>query len=402
MERPAILAEDVSKRFVTHRRRATSLKELFVQRGSVTEDFWALREVTTAIGHGETVGLIGPNGSGKSTLLKVLAGILQPSTGRVTIGGRIASLLELGAGFNGELSGRDNVYLNASLLGLSKREVDKLYDSIVDFAELGGRMDDAVKHYSSGMYVRLGFAVAVHVDPDILLVDEVLAVGDEAFQQKCLAKIDAFQREGRTILFVSHDLGLVERLCSRAIVLHRGRMMHDGDANEGSRVLRGLLGTVGDSGPQAADGLDAKIEIVGLTITDHPGGEPRDAFLPGEPLAVRVALRPEPGGAERTVDVKAVVMGPFDIPVFVMSSQERGGVRLGDAPSYDVDFVVPELPPLLGGFVVSVGVTDAATGVPLAARRFDEVFQLKGNHEHGLVDVAFDVRSAPSEVTDRS
>nr|MDT0666403.1 ABC transporter ATP-binding protein [Micromonospora sp. DSM 115978] len=161
-----IRGDGVGKRFVAYHKRATSLKERFVRRDKTAgDDFWALRDVDVQIGRGQTVGLAGANGSGKSTLLKVLAGILRPTTGEVEVRGRIASLLELGAGFNGELSGRDNVYLNASLLGLSKREIDRLFDSIVDFAELRHKIDDEVKHYSSGQYVRLGFAVAVHVDP---------------------------------------------------------------------------------------------------------------------------------------------------------------------------------------------------------------------------------------------
>ena len=180
--------------------RATSMKERILRMGhGVVEPFQALRDVDLDIRSGESVGLIGPNGSGKSTLLKILTGILRPTTGTVEVNGRVSSLLELGAGFNGELSGRDNIFLNASLLGLSHKETEGLFDSIVEFSELEEFIDNPVKHYSSGMYVRLGFAVAVHVDPDILLVDEVLAVGDEAFARKCLDKIAEFRREGRTI-----------------------------------------------------------------------------------------------------------------------------------------------------------------------------------------------------------
>jgi len=239
-----ISASGVGKRFQLHHKRATSLKErLLLHRRASSEEFWALRDVDLEIGGGLTVGLIGPNGSGKSTLLKVLSGILAPTTGTVAVRGRVASLLELGAGFNGELTGRENVYLNAAILGLSRRETSRQFDDIVAFAELEPFIDNQVKHYSSGQYVRLGFAVAVHVSPDILLVDEVLAVGDESFQRKCLTKIAEFQEQGCTILFVTHSLDLVPRICGRAVVLDHGRVLHDGDPVEATERLRSLLGT---------------------------------------------------------------------------------------------------------------------------------------------------------------
>ena len=239
MAEATISASGVGKRFQLHHKRATSLKErLLLHRRASSEEFWALRDVDLEIGGGLTVGLIGPNGSGKSTLLKVLSGILAPTTGTVAVRGRVASLLELGAGFNGELTGRENVYLNAAILGLSRRETSRQFDDIVAFAELEPFIDNQVKHYSSGQYVRLGFAVAVHVSPDILLVDEVLAVGDESFQRKCLTKIAEFQEQGCTILFVTHSLDLVPRICGRAVVLDHGRVLHDGDPVERSEERR--------------------------------------------------------------------------------------------------------------------------------------------------------------------
>jgi ABC-2 type transport system ATP-binding protein len=231
--------EQVSKRFVI--RKEKSLKERLVNFGRSNlhkEDFWALRDVSVQIESGTTVGLIGPNGSGKSTLLKTIGGIIQPTTGQVRLRGRLAALLELGAGFHPDLTGRENVYLNASILGLSRQETDKHFDAIVEFSGIEAFIDTQVKFYSSGMYVRLAFAVAVHVDPDILLVDEVLAVGDEPFQRKCLERIREFQREGRTIVLVTHGLDQVAEFCDRAVVLDHGNLAADGPPREALKVLR--------------------------------------------------------------------------------------------------------------------------------------------------------------------
>jgi ABC-2 type transport system ATP-binding protein len=213
-------------------RKQKSLKENLVNasRGrAFTERFRALDDVCLTINAGDSIGLVGPNGSGKSTLLKLIGGILTPTSGQVRVRGRIAALLELGAGFHPDLSGRDNIYLNASVLGLSRAETAQYFDDIVDFSGISEFIDTQVKFYSSGMYVRLAFAVAVHVDPDILLVDEVLAVGDAPFQAKCMAKIHQFQREGRTIVLVSHSSGQVADVCNRAIVLENGQLVEDGD-----------------------------------------------------------------------------------------------------------------------------------------------------------------------------
>ncbi|GIG25983.1 ABC transporter ATP-binding protein [Cellulomonas denverensis] len=231
--------EQVSKRFVI--RKEKSLKERLVNFGRSNlhkEDFWALRDVSAQIESGTTVGLIGPNGSGKSTLLKTIGGIIQPTSGQVRLRGRLAALLELGAGFHPDLTGRENVYLNASILGLSREETDRHFDAIVDFSGIEPFIDTQVKFYSSGMYVRLAFAVAVHVDPDILLVDEVLAVGDEPFQRKCLERIREFQREGRTIVLVTHGLDQVAEFCDRALVLEKGNLVADGTPREALKALR--------------------------------------------------------------------------------------------------------------------------------------------------------------------
>ena len=242
--RPDVIrVEDVSKRFVI--RKDKSLKERIVNFGRSNrhkDDFWALRDVAFNIESGSTVGLVGANGSGKSTLLKVIGGIISPTDGAVLRRGRLAALLELGAGFHPDLTGRENVYLNASILGLDRTTIDGYFDSIVDFSEIQDFIDTQVKFYSSGMYVRLAFAIAVHVDPDILLVDEVLAVGDEPFQAKCMNKIREFQEDGRTIVFVSHAADQIESLCDRVIVLQHGRAVFDGATHEGIEALRRTFG----------------------------------------------------------------------------------------------------------------------------------------------------------------
>ncbi|MBL7496843.1 ABC transporter ATP-binding protein [Frankia sp. CNm7] len=383
-----IRAQGVSKKFVSYHKRATSLKEMIVRRGGLSgEDFWALRDVNVEISRGQTVGLAGANGSGKSTLLKVLAGILRPTSGRVEVNGRIASLLELGAGFNGELSGRDNVYLNASLLGLTKRETDRLFDSIVDFAELRHKIDDEVKHYSSGQYVRLGFAVAVHVDPDILLVDEVLAVGDEAFQRKCLAKIDEFRSQGRTILFVTHSLDLIENMCDRVVVLESGRVIHDGAPAIGTKLLRQRLGSSPTEGSGAFSQATVRPETV--TYSSTPGGPTEISYDPGDPLTITVGIEASAGCPPR-VGVRCVAVGQHEIPIWVMETP-AGGIPITPGFSF-LDFTIDRLPALLGAFAVRVEVVDPTTGELITSRRFHDLFGISGSHAEGLVHVSYEAR----------
>ena len=234
-----IEVDNISKSFKIHHDRHQTLKErLLHPKSGTTELFSALNNVNFSIAEGETVGIVGHNGSGKSTLLKCICGVLQPSSGEIRLRGSLAALLELGAGFQGELSGRDNVYLYGAMLGFSRKMVDRIFDEVVAFSEIEQFIDTQVKFYSSGMYVRLAFAVAVSVSPDILVVDEVLAVGDERFQQKCIDRIKKFQEEGRSILLVTHNADQVRSLCDRAIVLDSGVMIADGQASEALRVFR--------------------------------------------------------------------------------------------------------------------------------------------------------------------
>jgi ABC-type polysaccharide/polyol phosphate transport system ATPase subunit len=232
---------EVWKKFRRPHIRVTSLKEhvvVFLRGQSGYDDFWALKGVSFTVSPGEAVALIGPNGSGKSTLFAMLARVLEPTKGTVRVEGRVCPLLELGTGFHPELTGRDNVYLNGSLLGLSHREIERRYQSIVDFAELPDVLDAPVKTYSSGMVVRLGFSVATHVDPDVLLIDEILSVGDEHFQHKSFAKLREFKEAGKTICVVSHDLNGVQQLCERTIWIEYGVVKMDGVTAEVIQAYR--------------------------------------------------------------------------------------------------------------------------------------------------------------------
>jgi lipopolysaccharide transport system ATP-binding protein len=233
MTNNAVEIRDLSKSFRLYHERNQSLKSA-VMRGRISrhDDFWALQNITLDVPKGSTFGLIGSNGSGKSTLLKCLSKIYWPSSGSISYDGTMAALLEVGSGFHPELSGRDNIYLNGSILGMSKKEIDAKYDQIVDFSGVERFIDQPVKNYSSGMYVRLGFSIAIAVEPEILIVDEVLAVGDAEFQEKCLMKFRDFRKDGRTVIMVTHSLQAVREMCDQAAWIEKGSLMAVGDASE--------------------------------------------------------------------------------------------------------------------------------------------------------------------------
>lgn len=299
----AVAVEGLSKHFRIYRGREDTLKGAFARvfRPRIhPEEYWALRGVTFSVAKGETFGIIGENGSGKSTLLKILCGILRPDQGRVRIQGRFAALLELGAGFHPDLTGRENIYLNGSLLGISKAQINKRFDKIVSFAELEGFIDTPIRHYSSGMYVRLGFAIAVNVDPDVLLIDEVLAVGDESFQHKCYERLQDFKRRGKTFILVTHDLSAVERFCSQAMLLKRGRMVTCGASR---KAIDMYLGQVAEKEEKALAEVTIKatevsskrwgtreVEITGVSLRDAQGVE-RHRFQTGESLSILISFR---------------------------------------------------------------------------------------------------------------
>src|ERR671924_1784576 len=301
----SIVAENVSRQFRVYPQRHVTLKEAIVRRRQLRPvEVWALRDVSFQIDPGESVGFMGRNGSGKTTLLRLLAGVFRPTSGRLAVTGRVGSLLELGAGFHQDFTGRDNIYLSASIYGLGKKEVDRRFDSIVAFSELERFIDLPVRTYSAGMYMRLGFSIAVNVDADVLLLDEVFAVGDEAFQRKCIDRILAFKQQGKTIAFVSHSGAALERMCDRALLLRQGVVEYDGETGEAIRRYQQLL--AGEENPaERAAGLrewgsgEARVTDVRLL---GPDGEPREFFSAGDSLALHI-------GVEAQEDIAAPTLG---------------------------------------------------------------------------------------------
>jgi ABC-type polysaccharide/polyol phosphate transport system ATPase subunit len=356
----AIEVDRASRVFRLRADEAGTLKELFVRRGrSRASDVQALREVTLDVEPGQAVGLIGRNGSGKSTLLRLIAGIIRPTSGRVTAGGRIGSLLELGAGFHPDFSGRENVFLNGAIHGLSRRQIRERFDDIVAFAELEDAIDRPVRTYSSGMYMRLGFAIAAFLDADTLLLDEVFAVGDEAFQRKCFGRIFEFKQRGGTIVFVSHDATAVERLCERAVLLARGEVAFDGPTRDALvRYRRALAGDV-DPDERAA-GLrewgSGEAAIVEARLVG-PEGSGREQFLAGEPLSLRVRvearapIEPPRLQLELRDDAGLLVAGE-SVDTGVLGWNGGAGERL-------LRYEVPSLPLSEGRFHLRLGLSDS-------------------------------------------
>ncbi len=388
--RVAVL-DGVGKRFRRYRERPTTLKERFIRFRSAADEFWALRDITFDIPAGQTLGLIGPNGSGKTTLLKIIAGILRPTEGIVTAYGRIASLLSLGAGFHADLTGRENVYLNAAILGLSRAETDRAFDDIVGFAEMEEFIDTQVKFYSSGMYVRLGFAVAVHVEPDILLVDEVLAVGDEGFQRKCLDRIRSFQQQGRTIVIVSHDMDQILHVCDRAVMLEHGKIKKIGAPSEVVREFR--LYMLKRDLAYAWDTGSREIEIMSAEIFGADGAVP-EFFSPGDELTIQMDLK-----ANVPVRDPVVAIAIHDDQNRYVYGTNTGwrGVEFPDfRGKHRVQFVLKSLPFLEGRFFVTLAVH---------SRYSDRVYHLqeqrytftvvRGDENPGEVYVPVECRTEP-------
>jgi ABC-type polysaccharide/polyol phosphate transport system ATPase subunit len=272
-EEKAVIVEDVSKMFRLYKERNNSVKAALMRgRRAIHDDFWALKGVSFDVPRGETFGLIGENGSGKSTMLKILTKILRPDKGRVEVHGKVSALLELGAGFHPELSGRENVYLNGAILGLGKKEIDRRFDGIVEFAGIESFIDEPVKNYSSGMYVRLGFSVAINVDPEVLLVDEVLAVGDEAFQRKCSEKFAELKHQGKTIVLVSHSMFSVQSICDRVAWFEHGKILSTGKPRD---VIEEYTSTVQTDRTVDEEGHprwgSGEVKFTHIELVDHTG-----------------------------------------------------------------------------------------------------------------------------------
>lgn len=384
-----VRVEGVSKLFTV--RKDNTLKERIVHAGrrgrTHKQEYVAVDGVDLEIHAGTTVGLLGPNGSGKSTLLKLIGGIVSPTQGSVLTRGRMAALLELGAGFHPDLSGRENVYLNASIMGMSRAETTARFDEILEFSGIGDFIDTQVKFYSSGMFVRLAFAVAVHTDPDVLLVDEVLAVGDEAFQRKCMERIARFRKEGRTIILVSHSAAQVQELCDRGVVLKDGKMVFDGQVNEAVAALRDVLEgrRVGEKPPPQPV---KPIEVTRIEVLGEDGAR-RKSVEVGESLCIRVHVR-----ARETMRTWATGFS-IDTPTGQMvlaSNTERLGVELPAIAAGDahMDFKIESANFGAGQYFVNANVSeiiDIDTHVLMQGARFT----MKGG-SHNLGTVAASIR----------
>jgi ABC-type polysaccharide/polyol phosphate transport system ATPase subunit len=353
----AVEAVGVSKKFRLIKERNNSLKATILRgRRVVADDFWALRGVSFEVYQGETFGLIGENGSGKSTMLKCLTGILRPNEGSVAVHGKVSALLELGAGFHPELSGRENVFLNGAILGLSQKELRRRFDEIVEFAGIGQFIDEPVKNYSSGMYVRLGFSVAINVDPDVLLVDEVLAVGDEGFQRKCNEKFADLRSHGKTIVLVSHGMSTVQNLCDRVAWFSHGQLMQAGPPNE---VIEAYVETVqvnrevDELGRPRWGSGEGRITEVELLDGDR---QPATKLHGGEPALLRIHYQ-----MEQAIERPVFSLAIHTIDGFVVSgpkSRDVGCVpeKLNGTGRVDVTF--DELRLLPGTYDLTVALTD--------------------------------------------
>jgi len=399
-----IRLQDVSRRFKIIHDKSSTLKEVLVRRKrTVYSELWAVQGVNLDVAPGESVGIVGRNGSGKSTLLKMLAGIIPPHAGTVATGGTVASMLELGAGFHPDFTGRENVFMNGAIHGIDEKAIAQRLDDIIDFAEIEEFIDMPVRTYSSGMQMRLAFAVASHVDPDILLLDEVLAVGDEAFQGKCLERMFTYRRRGGTIVFVSHDPNAVEQICDRAILMADGRVLDD---DVPSKILATYHRRLADGAPVAANEVSTDADAVGGTREANPTAqqwgnrravitqaelrsstEPRDAFISGDRVVLRLQID---ANEQITNPIFGVQIHALDRTLVYETHSGLDGATFApmtSGQSVTVDFAIPALHIHNGTFKVSVAVSDDGV-LCHHLEQWLEFTVFASAQGHGLVDLS--------------
>jgi ABC-2 type transport system ATP-binding protein len=391
----AIELAGVSKAYRIFHKRHTTLKEAILRRRrSEFELRPVLDNVDLSVPHGQSLGIIGRNGVGKSTTLKLIAGLIMPDSGRVTVRGRVSTLLELGAGFQGDYTGEENIYLYAALMGLSNKFVRERFDEIVEFSGIGPYIDNMVKTYSSGMYMRLAFAVAVNVDPDVLIIDEVIAVGDQAFQEKCFERTADLRRRGKTIIVVSHDLASIQRFCDRAVWIEGGKIAADGVP---SKVIERYREAVGAGAGRVA-ATAGSVVVSGVEVLDA-AGHPVDAVRSGEPAAVRMILETplSLAGAGMRVrllneDGVMVVSGATDprAPVDLPAGRETFTCRFGS------------LALAAGNYRVEVGVTDSGSGLLAHPPHEPVMVSVLGEVTEGILAVASSWEVGATAATSRS
>ena len=359
MSKSAIVVEHVSKNFRLYRERNRYIKSAVLRgRRARFEEFWALNDVSFEVDHGATVGLIGSNGSGKSTMLKCLTGIYRPDKGKIALDGSVAALLELGAGFHPELSGRENIFLNAAILGMSKKDAERQFDSIVDFAGLDRFIDTPVKNYSSGMTVRLGFSIASHVDPDILLIDEVLSVGDQAFQRKSNDRIEQFRRDGKTIVVVSHSLSSIQQLCKEVIWLEKGTIRQRGAAAD---VIANYTGESYDvHAQQDAEHRErwgtGAAHITSLRLLDT-NGSVSERMATNSPARIVAEITPAERLHSPTI---RITISRVDGTVVWSGTSQHSRPQLGNLNERaSLEVAIERMPLLEGSYYLSAAITDA-------------------------------------------
>ncbi len=375
----AIEVNDIWKKYRVDYKRRISLKESLLNLGRKKTDFWALQGISFQVEKGEIIGIIGSNGSGKTTLLRIILGITKPTRGKIKVNGRMVGLLELGAGFHQDLTGRENIYLNGSVLGLKRKEIARCIDSIIDFADIGDFINAPVRTYSAGMYLRLGFAIAAHTSTDILLIDEVLAVGDAEFQAKCLKKINGLKNEGKTIIFVSHNLDAIKNMCDKALLLDKGEIVDKGSPDE---IVSRYLVSCYNRGISGSEKFSREISITNVYFKNSRG-ESAERFNTGEEMRIIIEF----------IAHQRVVNPVFDIGIYAKDAYLLGPNTRDDNYPIDfvegegaIEFVIKSIPFVSGEYEVSVSVHNSEESQHYDLRYRSFKFRvLSGKKRYGAV-----------------